>query len=103
MGYWNKKQLMNIDNVILKPWQTALLHYIKPSYRGVIWVQGAKCEEGKTFFQEYVESKFGWDKVMCGLDIQMRKESIYHTIRRRNHFQGGQNSKLGGSLGLERE
>ena len=67
--YWNKKQLMNIDNVILKPWQTALLHYMKPSYREVIWVQGAKCEEGKTFFQEYVESKFGWDKVMCGLDI----------------------------------
>ena len=48
--YWNKKQLMNIDNVILKPWQTALLHYMKPSYREVIWVQGAKCEEGKTFF-----------------------------------------------------
>ena len=81
--YWNKKQLMNIDNVILKPWQTALLHYMKPSYREVIWVQGAKCEEGKTFFQEYVESKFGWDKVMCGLDIQMRKENIYHTIRSR--------------------
>merc|ERR1712236_82367 len=81
--YWNKKQLMNIDNVILKPWQTALLHYMKPSYREVIWVQGAKCEEGKTFFQEYVESKFGWDKVMCGLDIQMKKESIYHTIRSR--------------------
>ena len=81
--YWNKKQLMNIDNVIFKPWQTALLHYMKPSYREVIWVQGAKCEEGKTFFQEYVESKFGWDKVMCSLDIQMRKENIYHTIRSR--------------------
>ena len=34
--YWNKKQLMNIDNVILKTLQTALLHYMK-------------CEEGKTF------------------------------------------------------
>ena len=53
--YWNKKQLMNIDNVILKTWQTALLHYMKPNYREVNWVQGAKCEEGKTFFQEYIE------------------------------------------------
>ena len=37
--YWNKKQLMNIDNVILKSWQIALLEYIKPSYREVIWVR----------------------------------------------------------------
>ena len=29
--YWNKKQLMNIDNVILKTWQGALLKYMKPS------------------------------------------------------------------------
>ena len=40
--YWNKKQLMNIDNVILKTWQSALIEYMKPSFREVIWVQGAK-------------------------------------------------------------
>ena len=27
--YWNKKQLMNIDNVILKTWQSALIEYMK--------------------------------------------------------------------------
>ena len=84
--YWNKKQLMNIDNIILKHWQGALLKYMKPSYREVIWVQGAKCDEGKTFFQEYIEAKFGWDKVMCGMDIMMKKESIFHTIRSRPYM-----------------
>ena len=84
--YWNKKQLMNIDNIILKHWQGALLNYMKPSYREVIWVQGAKCDEGKTFFQEYIEAKFGWDKVMCGMDIMMKKESIFHTIRSRPYM-----------------
>jgi len=84
--YWNKKQLMNIDNIIIKHWQSALLNYMKPSYREVIWVQGAKCDEGKTFFQEYIEAKFGWKRVMCGLDIMMKKESIFHTIRSRPYM-----------------
>ena len=52
--HWNKKQLLNIDNVILKTWQSALFEYMKPNNREVIWVQGAKCEEGKEFFQEYI-------------------------------------------------
>ena len=77
---------MNIDNVILKTWQGALLNYMKPSNREVIWVQGAVCEEGKSFFQEYIEAKFGCDKAMCGLDIKMKKESIYHMIRNRSYM-----------------
>ena len=81
--YWNKKQLMNIDNVILKSWQSALIEYMDKSKREVIWVQGAKCEEGKSWMQEYIEAKFGWERVMCGMDITMKKESIYHTIRNR--------------------
>merc|ERR1712208_35352 len=84
--YWNKKQLMNIDNVILKPWQSALIEYIEKSKREVIWVQGAKCEEGKSWMQEYIEAKFGWERVMCGMDITMKKESIYHTIRSRPYM-----------------
>ena len=84
--YWNKKQLMNIDNVILKPWQSALIEYMEKSKREVIWVQGAKCEEGKSWMQEYIEVKFGWERVMCGMDITMKKENIYHTIRSRPYM-----------------
>ena len=84
--YWNKKQLMDIDNVILKPWQCALIEYMEKSKREVIWVQGAKCEEGKSWMQEYIEAKFGWERVMCGMDITMKKESIYHTIRSRPYM-----------------
>ena len=32
----------------------SLLQYLKPSDREIIWVQGAKCEEGKTWFQIYL-------------------------------------------------
>ena len=77
---------MNIDNVILKPWQSALIEYMEKSKREVIWVQGAKCDEGKSWMQEYIEAKFGWERVMCGMDITMKKESIYHTIRSRPYM-----------------
>ena len=54
--YWNKKQLMDIENVILKSWQESLLQYLKPSNREIIWIQGEKCNEGKSWFQEYIEA-----------------------------------------------
>ena len=38
---------------------------------------GAKWDEGKPFFQEYIEAKFGWDKVMCGMDIIMKKRKYF--------------------------
>ena len=59
---------------------------MKPSNREVIWVQGSISEEWKSYFQEYIEAKFGWERVMCGLDIKMKKESIYHLIRRRPYM-----------------
>ena len=51
--YVKNKQNIDIDNVILRPWQEGLLKYIKPSNRKVIWVIGRKVNEGKTWFQEF--------------------------------------------------
>ena len=78
--YWNKKELLTIGNVIVKSWQESLLQYLKPSVREIIWVQGAKTKEGKSWFQKYIETKFGWERVMRGLHIKMKKNSIYHMI-----------------------
>ena len=38
--YVKNKQNIDIDNVILRPWQEGLLKYIKPSNREFIWVIG---------------------------------------------------------------
>ena len=40
--FWNKKQLLDIKNVVLKTWQSDLIAYMKPKVREVIWVQGEK-------------------------------------------------------------
>ena len=53
---------------------------MEKSNREIIWVQGAKTNEGKAWIKKYIEAKFGWERVMCGLDIKMKKDSIYHMI-----------------------
>ena len=80
------KHRMNIDleNVILRPWQESLLQYIKPTNREIIWVIGKKGNEGKTWFQDYMESKFGWSKVIAGMDIKLKKSSICHALTKRS-------------------
>merc|ERR1711923_195231 len=78
--YIKHKRNIDLENVILRPWQKALLEYIKPSTREVIWVIGKHGNEGKSWFQEYMESKFGWGKVICGMDIKMKKGSICHVL-----------------------
>ena len=82
--YVKNKQNIDVENVILRPWQESLLKYIKPSNREVIWVIGRKGNKGKTWFQEFLASKFGWSRVICGMDIRMKKSSICHILGKRS-------------------
>ena len=41
--------------VILKPWQEKLVERMKSSKREIIWVIGPTGNEGKTWFQKYLE------------------------------------------------
>ena len=81
--YKEQKQNVDVENVILKSWQESLLNYMKPSDREIIWVQGRHCGEGKSWFQEYVESRFGFKRVVAGMDIKLKKSSFCHALRKR--------------------
>ena len=82
--YRKQKKNIDIENVTLRPWQENLLKYMKPSDREIIWVIGVKGNEGKSWFQEFLESKFGWHRAICGMDIKMKKGNICHAIRKRS-------------------
>ena len=82
--YLKHKKNVDIENVILRSWQDSLLQYLKPSNREIIWVIGRKGNEGKTWFQEYMESKYGWGKVICGMDIKLKKSTICHVLSKRS-------------------
>ena len=82
--YMKQRNMIDVDNVILRFWQTALLEYMEPNNREVIWIVGANGNEGKTWFQEFLESKFGWHRVICSMDIKMKKGNICQALRKRS-------------------
>jgi hypothetical protein len=82
--YIKQKPLINYDDITLKPWQEELMSYItNPSDRKVIWVLGSKCGEGKSWFQEYVESLFGFKRVVAGMNIKVNTASLCHALQKR--------------------
>jgi hypothetical protein len=82
--YVKQKSRINYDSIKLKSWQEELLRHIgNPSDRKIIWVQGAKCGEGKTFFQEYVESLLGIKRVVAGMNIKVNTASLCHALQKR--------------------
>ena len=82
--FTKQRECMDYKDVNLKPWQEDLLKHIEiQTDRLIIWVAGRKGGEGKTWFQEFIASRFGWDRVVCGMDIKVKKASICHALRKR--------------------
>ena len=80
--YRNQMPRIDIQDVELRPWQQQLLDIIKiPSERKVIWVKGVKGNEGKTWFQKYVQALFGYARV-ARLDIKIKTANVLHILRR---------------------
>ena len=79
-----KKQadFRDVGNVELKPWQNELMKYIEPHDREIIWVVGKDGNEGKSWFQKYVKSVFGTQRVLSGIDIKSNSASIFQALRK---------------------
>ena len=77
---------ININNLYqertfgsLKPWQEKLFKILKPSEREIIWIVGSRGNEGKTWFQEYIEHYYGRSRVFQ-TTIDRHRESILHAL-----------------------
>ena len=58
-------------------------HITNLTDRQVIWVIGAKCGEGKSWFQDYVESLYGFNRVVAGMNIKVNTASLCHALQKR--------------------
>ena len=76
--YVKMRMNINVKDLDLRTWQKDLMLHLHPTDREVIWVRGAKCEEGKLWFQEH-----GWNRVVCGMVIKIKKSNICHSLRNR--------------------
>ena len=81
--YQSKKLALNVDDDIkLFPWQNELLNVVQnKTYREIFWVKGAPCNEGKTWFQNYVQSYLGIERVVQ-LDLKNSVGNIMQVLRK---------------------
>ena len=70
------------NSEILKSWQEKLLELMQPSHRSIIWVVGKMGNEGKSWFQRYIEQHFGVKRVFQS-SADRSSEPILHTLSKR--------------------
>ena len=81
-----RKQRPNVDiqMVQLRSWQQILMKMIsKPSNREVFWICGFSGNEGKSWFQSYLETFYGFARVVR-LDLRNKTSNILHTLSKRS-------------------
>ena len=67
----------------LRIWQQQLLQLIKkPLKRGVFWICGYNGNEGKSWFQGYIEARYGYARV-ARLDLRNKTSNILFTLSKR--------------------
>ena len=80
--YRKQKPQMDLTTTQLRLWQKQLLEKMVASQRQVIWVHGGMGNEGKSFFQSYVETLYGYSRVVR-LDICNKTGNILFALTRR--------------------
>ena len=83
MIYIEDKNREYINNVQLRVWQQQLMQMMTtPSNRQVIWICGKKGNEGKSWFQSYLETFYGYARVVR-LDLRNKTSNILHALSKR--------------------
>ena len=80
--YQKPKSRIKWETVVLRPWQDQLEKILKPSYRYVYWIVGVKGNEGKSWFQDYLLAKYGYDRSVH-LDVCSRSTDIFYALSHR--------------------
>ena len=75
-----QRKVLNVSEATLRPWQEKLLDIMqKFNDREIIWVKGTQGNEGKSWFQEYVQSFYGVSRVVR-FDITNKSSDIVHIL-----------------------
>ena len=78
--YRKNGPMRNLSNTELRIWQQQLLDNTSAlSDREVIWVWGQTGNEGKTWFQGYLETLYGYARVVR-LDLKMKTANVLHAL-----------------------
>ena len=82
--YRKQKPRLDIVDIELRSWQEEALKLIdNPSEREVIWITGRQGNEGKTWFQCYTESYFGFHRV-ARVDLRIKHKNVCNVLKKRS-------------------
>ena len=82
--YRRQRPRFDIVNMHLRPWQEDALKMVEtPSERKIIWIMGRRGNEGKTWFQCYMEAYFGFHRVVR-VDLRIKHANICQVLKKRS-------------------
>ena len=82
--YRKQRPRFNILDVKLRPWQEEALQLIEiPTERKVIWMTGRRGNEGKTWFQSYLELYLGYHRV-ARVDLRIKHANVCQVLKKRS-------------------
>ena len=74
----------DIANMELRIWQQQAIDLFEnPTERQVIWITGRHGNEGKTWFQWYVETYFGFHRV-ARIDLRIKHANVCNVLKKRS-------------------
>ena len=80
--YRRQQPRFTILDVELRAWQQDAMKYFEsPTKRKVIWICGINGNEGKTWFQDYVQAFYGYHRV-CKLDLRIKHANICNVLKK---------------------
>jgi len=81
--YRKHRPRIDVQFAQLRPWQCELMKMVRQSSdREVIWICGKRGNEGKSWFQSYLETFFGYSRVIR-LDLRNKTANILYTLSKR--------------------
>ena len=81
--YRKHKPRFDITTSILRPWQEQALELLEsPTDRNIIWIYGRNGNEGKSWFQSYIQVRYGFNRVVI-LDLRIKHGNLCNVLKKR--------------------
>ena len=82
--YRKQRPRLDITAIELRAWQEQAMQLFEtPTERQVIWITGRQGNEGKSWFQGYIDSFYGFNRVVR-MDLRIKHANICNVLKKRS-------------------
>ena len=82
--YRKRKPRFDIATTVLRSWQEQALELFEtPTERSIIWICGRKGDEGKSWFQSYIQGHYGFNRVVR-LDLRIKHGNLCNVLKKQS-------------------